>query len=87
MSGQRAPVYADRRRNSVGAMVMIALVTVYRWTAAARTPRCRFAPSCSTYALEALRLHGAVRGGWLAMRRIGRCHPWNDGGFDPVPPR
>ena len=48
-------------------------------------PRCRFAPSCSAYAIEALQVHGVLRGGLLAVRRIGRCHPWNAGGHDPVP--
>lgn len=47
---------------------------------------CRFQPTCSTYALDALRLHGGVRGGWLAARRLCRCHPWGGSGFDPVPP-
>ena len=47
---------------------------------------CRFFPSCSAYALEAVQVHGAVRGSWLAARRLGRCHPWTDGGVDPVPP-
>ena len=50
-------------------------------------PSCRFFPSCSNYALEALREHGAAKGGWLAVRRVCRCHPWNAGGFDPVPPK
>ena len=46
---------------------------------------CRFQPTCSKYAEEALRKHGAFKGGWLAIRRIGRCHPWGGSGYDPVP--
>lgn len=49
--------------------------------------QCRFVPSCSAYALEALQTHGACRGGWFALRRICRCHPWGGCGHDPVPPR
>ena len=48
-------------------------------------PVCRFFPSCSAYALEAVTIHGAVKGSWLAARRLGRCHPWNAGGVDHVP--
>ena len=46
---------------------------------------CRFSPSCSEYAIEALQSHGAVRGSWLTLRRVGRCHPLGGGGYDPVP--
>jgi uncharacterized protein len=49
-------------------------------------PRCRFYPSCSAYALTAVQRHGALRGTWLAVRRLARCHPWNPGGVDHVPP-
>ena len=48
-------------------------------------PSCRFYPTCSHYAIEALQRHGALKGFWLALRRVLRCHPWNPGGHDPVP--
>lgn len=64
------------------------LVTVYRrWVSPFLGPHCRFYPSCSAYALDALRVYGALEGTWLAVRRIGRCHPFHPGGFDPVPPK
>jgi putative membrane protein insertion efficiency factor len=73
--------------------ILIFAVRLYRWTLSpAKTflfgshAECRFEPSCSVYALQALKLHGAVRGGWLAAKRICRCHPWGDCGHDPVPP-
>jgi uncharacterized protein len=47
--------------------------------------QCRFSPTCSEFALEAIERHGSARGGWLAARRLCRCHPWREGGFDPVP--
>ena len=49
-------------------------------------PRCRFYPSCSNYTIEALKTHGILKGSWLAIKRISRCHPGNPGGIDPVPP-
>ena len=69
------------------ASVVAAPVRAYRAVRAGRPSPCRFVPSCSTYALEALEEHGAVRGTWLTLRRLGRCHPWGGLGFDPVPAR
>ncbi len=48
-------------------------------------PSCRFTPTCSQYAVEALRRHGPLRGSWLTLRRLSRCHPWGGSGYDPVP--
>lgn len=69
-------------------LVWLALlpVRIYRYAISPMlAPRCRFMPSCSAYAEEALQVHGAFRGSWLALKRIGRCHPGCQGGYDPVP--
>ena len=74
-------------RRSPLAWIVLAFMWLYRLTSPLRSPRCRFYPSCSSYGVEAVKVHGAIRGGWLAIRRLGRCHPWNPGGVDHVPPR
>lgn len=71
---------------SLFAAPLIALVNLYRYAISPMLGRnCRFDPPCSEYAVEALRRHGAFKGIWLATRRVGRCHPWHPGGYDPVP--
>ena len=66
--------------------VVLALLRCYRYAISPMLGRnCRFVPSCSEYALEAVDRHGALKGGWLAARRVCRCHPFSGGGYDPVP--
>jgi putative membrane protein insertion efficiency factor len=73
-------------RPSAAARVLVAMITGYRrFVSPLLMPRCRFWPSCSAYAVEAIGTHGALRGGWLAARRLSRCHPFHAGGIDPVP--
>ncbi len=66
--------------------ILIVFVKVYRYAISPfMAPCCRFHPTCSSYALQALEQHGALKGTWYSIRRISRCHPWHPGGFDPVP--
>ena len=78
----------SRRQSQPSRPARALMIPIRAWRVVSRRlpPRCRFYPSCSAYALEALAEHGAARGTWLAVRRVGRCHPWHEGGVDPVPP-
>ncbi|KAA1426764.1 membrane protein insertion efficiency factor YidD [Nocardioides antri] len=90
MPGQE-PEDHRRRLRTGGAAVRWLLVALLRGYRAVISPIygevCRYYPSCSAYALEAVRTHGSIKGSWLAVRRVARCHPWAAGGVDHVPPR
>lgn len=75
-------------RQSPAVRALVAVLHGYqRWVSPALPPTCRFYPSCSAYAVEALQVHGVLTGSWLTIRRLLRCGPWHPGGIDPVPPR
>lgn len=76
-----------RKRANPAVMALVGLIRLYRLVPKGATPRCRFLPSCSRYTAEAMVEYGALRGTWLGVRRLLRCHPWNPGGMDPVPAR
>jgi uncharacterized protein len=83
------PTFAHRTArllNRLGAWLLLLPIRFYRRYITPMTPAtCRYYPSCATYADEAIRLHGPIRGSWLAARRLARCHPWTPGGVDHVP--
>ena len=68
-------------------ILLVAAIRLYQLLTSWAPPTCRYAPTCSRYAIEAIGIHGSLKGSIMAARRIGRCHPWHEGGFDPVPPR
>ncbi len=73
---------------SFGTKILIGILRVYQIIISPLLgPRCRFVPTCSCYGIEALKNHGLLKGGWLTLKRVLKCHPLNEGGFDPVPPK
>jgi putative membrane protein insertion efficiency factor len=78
---------ADERRSPLTRLPVALLRGYQRWISPALPPTCRFYPTCSAYAIEALQVHGLLGGSWLTVRRLARCAPWHPGGVDPVPPR
>jgi len=82
-----SPAPAETERPGPIARLVMGLIRTYQHVRAGRLSPCRFQPTCSSYALDAVQIHGAFRGGLLAIRRIGRCHPWGGRGWDPVPER
>src|SRR3954454_19241483 len=83
--GADKTVRKSDRASAAARALMVAIAGYRRFISPLIPPRCRFAPSCSEYALEALRVHGAIRGLWLTVRRLALCQPFHPGGYDPVP--
>jgi putative membrane protein insertion efficiency factor len=73
-------------RLTIGQSIAVALIRFYQMVISPLLgSNCRFYPSCSQYSLEAIEKYGVFKGGWMGIQRISRCHPWHDGGYDPVP--
>jgi putative membrane protein insertion efficiency factor len=72
-------------KRSFAARLLLGAMHAYQVVRAGRPSPCRFTPSCSAYGVEAIERHGAMRGSWLTLRRLARCHPWGGFGLDPVP--
>ena len=86
ISAAEGEARGEQRSLTPGVFLLSLPIWAYRWLISPWLgPRCRYLPTCSVYALDALAHHGAIRGGWLALRRICRCHPLGGHGFDPVP--
>jgi putative membrane protein insertion efficiency factor len=83
LAGAEAP--RQPPTSGMAARILIGLVRIYQAARAGRPSPCRYVPSCSSYAVEALQRHGSLKGSWLAVRRLCRCHPWGGHGADPVP--
>ena len=77
----------DSGPSTLAALLLKLIAGYRRWISPMLPPACRFHPTCSEYAAEAIARHGAARGSALAAKRLARCHPWCEGGIDPVPPR
>ncbi|WP_277110919.1 membrane protein insertion efficiency factor YidD [Chryseobacterium taklimakanense] len=74
--------------NKILIFPLLVPIRIYQWFISPLLPaNCRYQPTCSHYMVEALKLHGPVKGFWLGIKRIGRCHPWGGEGYDPVPPK
>jgi uncharacterized protein len=79
---------SEHSRRTIPARGLIFLIELYRHTVSPlRLPTCRFTPTCSQYAVDALTEYGLIRGSWLALIRLGKCGPWHRGGWDPIPER
>lgn len=87
MTGQHKQLDEENgARKSPLALLFLGIVRLYQLVISPLLgPRCRFQPTCSSYAVEAISLHGGLKGGWLTLKRISKCHPWGGFGYDPVP--